>query len=510
MKSSMTKPKAIVGPPGTGKTSTLIGIVKHELSKGMQPERVGFLSFSRKATEEARSRAVEELNIESKRLLHFRTLHSLAFKQLGLRTDNVLRPVDYERLEQLVGLEFKANRSMTVTDGEFFRFGAPGDMYLSIISMARTRGVSLEEQFNDYNNPTLDFRQLKILEKALFDYKQSTKKIDFVDMVEKFIDQGEAPELDLLIVDEAQDLVPLQWDMVDKLLTKAGQTYYAGDDDQTIYEWMGVDPANFIDRCENRTVLKNSYRVPYVVHQLAERVIEGVDQRVPKEWEPTEHEGRVLYHYDMDDIDMSEGEWLILARTNFFANKVSQHMKSMGVLFWREGSGWSVSSRVLKAAQTWTAFAQNNVVDYANLDSMFSFIKINKSERKVLKSRLQEAEQKQTLAEDLKKQLSFDGVDYTKKWYEVLDVPDKDRIYIQSVLRSGEKFDEKKPRIRVSTIHKAKGGEADNVVLLLNSSKLCQTFSNEDCERRVFYVGITRTKKNLHIIESTSKWSFQI
>ena len=58
-------------------------------------------------------------------------------------------------------------------------------------------------------------------------------------------------------------------------------------------------------------------------------------------------QGRVLYHYDMDDIDMSEGEWLILARTNFFANKVSQHMKSMGVLFWREGSGWSVSSRVL-------------------------------------------------------------------------------------------------------------------------------------------------------------------
>ena len=127
-----------------------------------------------------------------------------------------------------------------------------------------------------------------------------------------------------------------------------------------------------------------------------------------------------------------------------------------------------------------------------------------------MKSRLQEAEQKQTLAEDLKKQLSFDGVDYTKKWYEVLDVPDKDRIYIQSVLRSGEKFDEKKPRIRASTIHKAKGGEADNVVLLLNSSKLSQTFSNEDCERRVFYVGITRTKKNLHIIESTSKWSFQI
>ena len=44
----------------------------------------------------------------------------------------------------------------------------------------------------------------------------------------------------------------------------------------------------------------------------------------------------------------------------------------------------------------------------------------------------------------------------------------------------------KAPRIRVSTIHKAKGGEADNVALLLDSTKACTEQWDQDPEYRVF------------------------
>ena len=62
--------------------------------------------------------------------------------------------------------------------------------------------------------------------------------------------------------------------------------------------------------------------------------------------------------------------------------------------------------------------------------------------------------------------------------------------------RRGEKILTEAPRIRVSTIHKAKGGEADNVALLLDSTKACTEQWDQDPEYRVFYVGMTRAKKH--------------
>ena len=43
------------------------------------------------------------------------------------------------------------------------------------------------------------------------------------------------------MVDEAQDLTPLQWDMVVKIASAVDRVYIAGDDDQAIYEWNGAD-----------------------------------------------------------------------------------------------------------------------------------------------------------------------------------------------------------------------------------------------------------------------------
>jgi superfamily I DNA/RNA helicase len=62
---------------------------------------------------------------------------------------------------------------------------------------------------------------------------------------------------------------------------------------------------------------------------------------------------------------------------------------------------------------------------------------------------------------------------------------------------------DEQPTIRLSTIHAAKGHEADRVVLLTDmTTRVTQTAeSNPDDEIRVFYVGMTRSKNVLDIVE---------
>ena len=71
---------AIYGPPGTGKTTTLLDIVEKSIADGTKPEKIAFLSFTKKAAQEAIDRACLKFNLDERNFPYFRTLHSLAFR----------------------------------------------------------------------------------------------------------------------------------------------------------------------------------------------------------------------------------------------------------------------------------------------------------------------------------------------------------------------------------------------------------------------------------------------
>jgi superfamily I DNA/RNA helicase len=91
-------------------------------------------------------------------------------------------------------------------------------------------------------------------------------------------------------------------------------------------------------------------------------------------------------------------------------------------------------------------------------------------------------------------------------WFEALDrLPQDDVAYMRIVLANKQKLTQK-PTVRLSTIHGAKGGEAEHVVL---SREIAQRTWREmerwpDDERRVWYVGVTRAREQLTLLDATT------
>ena len=96
----------ILGPPGCGKTYTLIERVEAKLQEGVHPSRIGVVSFTTKAIGEFVERATTKFNLTKNDFPHFRTLHATGYHGLGLERGDVMSGEDYKALGKILGLEF--------------------------------------------------------------------------------------------------------------------------------------------------------------------------------------------------------------------------------------------------------------------------------------------------------------------------------------------------------------------------------------------------------------------
>ena len=113
---------------------------------------------------------------------------------------------------------------------------------------------------------------------------------------------------------------------------------------------------------------------------------------------------------------------------------------------------------------------------------------------------------------DMKEVEEYSGikVDIKKDWYDSFqNVEQEDKDYLLGLLESGEDL-EKPARIWLSTIHAAKGGEEDNVILCLDmGDKIIRAIKKsedkQDEEHKVWYVGVTRARNNLYKLKARIK-----
>lgn len=363
--------QVILGPPGTGKTSTLLGLLEEELEKGTQPERIGFFTFTKQAVKEGKTRALERFEISQKQLPYFRTLHSLCFLQLGLSKESVLGAQDFRDLNDKLNLRLTG--SVNTEDGNILSV-SKDDRLLFIENLARMRQVSLAQQWQEVDD-VVGWFELERFSRGLNLFKRDRVLLDYTDMLEMFLKRGHAPKLDVMFVDEAQDLSPLQWAVVRKLCDHADKIYIAGDDDQAIYRWAGADVEYLISNSKNAMVLKQSYRIPKSIHNLAERCIGQVASRVRKKWEPRKEAGQVRWEASYESIDMSEGDWLVLARTNYLLEGVENYCRSEG-WFFKNKNRASISEKKVKSVKDWETIRSGGRILVTELINLLAYMNI--------------------------------------------------------------------------------------------------------------------------------------
>jgi len=487
------KTTKVFGPPGSGKTTYLLNIVETELQLGVHPTKIGYFAFTKKAANEARDRAFEKfpnLNPDMD-FPYFRTLHSLAYRCLGISTKDMMSTESYKEFAKEAGIELAIESG----DEEFaIKVDNP---ILNEINIARIRGLDLRTHYNK-SQMDIGWHHFEYVERAYRHYKTSHSLLDFTDLLEHILLTPERlPTLEALIIDEAQDLSRLQWRLVEQLALRSQRFFLAGDDDQAVYTWAGADVESFLGFEGDVKVLDQSYRVPAVVHELANRIVLRIKNRQPKVWKARAEKGSISYYNDFMQVDITQGNWLILASTNYMLTEMHDWIKSQGLLFERYGQR-SVSESILLAVLGWEKLRKGGEVPFNVVKAVYKYLDSNfiKHGHKLLRTA------DTTIDYTLQSLTEKHGLLTEEIWHKALTKIGEDRRdYIISLLRRNTRLTGHVP-IKLSTIHGAKGGEADNVLLLTDlSTRFAKEYDkNSDDINRLLYVGVTRAKQTLHVV----------
>ena len=464
------------GPPGTGKTHRLISRAKAYIRIGTPLDMIGYFAFTKKAAKVAKDR----MPVDSEKLNYFRTLHSFAYQQLELNDSMVMQPEDYVKIGKKTGIKVKHYDKYNKEEIFYLNIDSP---YFKMIGRAMNRGTTVEEEYdrNEHNRKEIKLWILKNLDANLKEFKRITGKLDFNDMIHRLIDKPSLPKFKTIFIDEAQDLSPLQWKLFDKLKENADDLYLAGDDDQAIFAWAGADVERFINEPGKETVLKYSKRISRAVQEQSELPLEKIrGLRKQKIYYPRDFEGQSFRINNLDQIDLTEGRYLILTRTVYRRNTITKELRKRN-LYFKSHRDKSFSVRLYNASVNYNSWCRGIELDEKEIKDIEEFIG---APQKEWNSNIE--------------------------WYNAFEEANlSEREYIKNMLDNGEDLDAE-PRIQVSTIHAAKGGEEDSVILCLDLARMVKksvkkSDDKHDEEHRVWYVGSTRARNNLYMLKANNR-----
>ena len=492
----------IIAPAGCGKTTRLLHLIDELLTKGASPDRIVFTTFTRSGAYEARDRACSKFNLLPKDLPFFRTMHSLCYRLMGTQT--IMTPKDWFAIGRITKISFSPHTGHLQETPYTYGDTKKGDEMLSIWNYARNSCCSLREAYESQpKKHHYEFKHLEVMATEIRNYKLKFSKIDFTDMLEKFIETKPRLSVDYVVVDEAQDLTPLQWKVIEQLSTHAKKVFVAGDDDQAIYGYSGATANILINLKGTIEIRDKSYRVPVKIQTLANKITKRIKHRIPKNIQPRDgDEGQIIRAVSIESIDMSKGQWAILTRNRCYYRWVESHMFNHGWLYESDSPGVYIKTEV-ESIMHWAKFRKNGTMRADHMLTCAKYLSKGKYYKPGFMKELAELDNQELTESDFK-ELGLRLILPVEEMFITKRICDSTRLFALDCLKNGEDIDN--PRIKLSTIHGAKGKEFDNVVIFPNmTNRTYESFiDNPDIEHRLAYVAVTRAKKNLYLLYPTT------
>ncbi len=529
------KTAKLIGGAGTGKTHRLMLTLDRLRERGVDSLDIGFVTFTRPARSEAVARASERFKVPEAKLQKkgwFRTVHSVCHRLLGvsdeLLTDNrESRQWVAEALGEpveVLGADLRdemAPRQQAKTDA---------DKALGLWGHARSRLLPFEPVYReaevlDGTLPPLDWC-VKTIDQYE-DAKRNEDRCDFDDLllriaglrcwtegVENTEPEGEMPALTAVLHDEAQDISPLSNRVWQRIIAMPSVkwAYLAGDPWQSIFGYAGADHHILLDHPADKTeIMPQSWRCPAPILALGERILSDCSDYFDRQIKPAGHHGQIDERGIAEfaaEVDPRQS-WLILARSNRMARDLQKRLDAAGVP-WMPTSGnggWQPTIRT-NALDTLTAMQRGEPI--ACLDWRDVVKTIPATGRLVRGAKTQWAATPPAKLRSLGMATPDDWSDlgitdeYAAKirsgaWIDDINAGD----YVSAVKHWGQKATSR-PGVRVGTIHSAKGAESDNVALLTSlpypTARALAFDDHRDAEQRVFYVGVSRARHRLVIV----------
>ena len=504
-----TSLRKIYGPPGSGKTTWLI---EHMKQSGVPYERIAFVSFSRATIKNIKDR----LDLTKEQGQYFRTIHSMNFHLLGIKKTQLAHQ-HLHTFGAKFSDEFMKAENKKGTDNDIHTFVANDTIDDGFYKQMMEERKQLLPR--DYVPPQyikcaglyLEFKR------RYFQWMQDNDYIDFMGLLEQGIAEQKMPPVDLLCVDEWQDLTPLQVKQVTFWSQNIPRSIHAGDDDQTIHEWAGASHQDFLDfpkfaPTERETIILNkTYRLPTRVLDMSVAFIRRNKNRVDKEFHAVRPERGIIEYTNIDKVaetlkeQLPKGTCKVLIRNNALRLKIINDLTERGIPV--NITLKRVVDAIALLAEKKTRLTVDDLYHIANSGAFHGtkhFLRGGKSGLKALADALAMAGEKDIAVDDLL-QHNVRGV-----LVEAIKSGDYTVLHTKDLAKAIDLYrlygKDYQP-VDISSIHAAKGTEADTVVVCLDVAKRTYLESRNpekiEEERRVWYVAMTRTKRNLIFLQPT-------